>query len=83
MKHKQVLSDVTAIAYGSYDPPDRSGRPQRRETVLAVRGHRCEDGLLHYIPSERGPSPTGIIREVVCVSGRLGARLSGLITNLS
>jgi hypothetical protein len=52
-----------------------------RETVLAVRGHRCE--MVFYIPSKRGPSPTGIIREVVCVSGRLGARLAGLITNLS
>ena len=31
-----------------------------RET--AVRGHRCE--MVFYIPSERGPSPTGIIREV-------------------
>ena len=38
MKHKQVLSDVTAIAYGSYDPPDRSGRPQRSNATARRLG---------------------------------------------
>jgi hypothetical protein len=38
VKHKQVLSDVTAIAYGSYDPPDRSGRPQRSNATARRLG---------------------------------------------